>query len=212
MWKSTLCLAFAVLAAGIADEPTGSVSEYLARGEKHFRANEIAKSVRNFEQAIAIEPQIRPQLWQLGISYYYAGEFEKGRKLFESHRLVNPHDVENAAWHFLCAARESGVETARANLIEIDTRRDQRVPMTQVYDLYAGQGTAKAVLEAAAKARTQRAMMYAHLYLGLYFEVSKKPKLARTHMQQSAAAKLTSNYMHDVAKVHLLRRKWQTEK
>lgn len=209
MWKSALCLAYAVLAAGIADEPASSVSGYLARGAQYFRANEIAKSVSNFEQAIALEPQIRPQLWQLGISYYYAGEFEKGRKLFEAHSTVNPHDVENAAWHFLCGAREHNIETARKNLIEIDTRRDRRVPMAEVYDLYAGRGTEKDVLDAATKANTEHAQMYAHLYLGLYYEVAKQPKLARMHLQRSAAAKLTNNYMHDVARVHVLQRKWQ---
>mgnify|MGYP000446850332 CR=1 FL=1 len=41
---------------------------------------------------------------------------EEGRKLFELHRSVNPQDVENAAWHFLCAARVDGLEKARAQL------------------------------------------------------------------------------------------------
>ena len=53
--------------------------------------------------------------------------------------------------------------------------------------------------------------MYAHLYLGLYFEAAGDAKQARSHLQQAADAHVTDNYMHDVAKIHLLQRKWTTE-
>ena len=197
----------------LAADPPQTASDYVRRGMDRFRANNVAGSIEDFKQAAKLEPQSEPHLWQLGISYYYSGDFKPGRELFELHKSVNPHDVENAAWHYLCVARQLDPQAARKALIKIDTTRDTRIPMAQVYRLYAGDGSADAVLKAAEavekSADAERARMYAHLYLGLYYEVHKKAEKAREHMRQSAAAKLKQHYMHDVAKVHLLQRKWK---
>jgi hypothetical protein len=64
------------------------------------------------------------------------------------------------------------------------------------------------VLAAAKKADSERAQMYAHLYLGLYYEVAGNTKQAQLHMKLAAAAKLHNNYMHEVAKIHLRQRDW----
>ena len=175
---------------------------------KRFRNHDLAGSIRAFESASRQEPRIAPQLWQLGISYYYAANFKKGQQLFETHQRVNPHDVENAAWHFLCVAREQGVDRARELLLKLDTRHDRRVPMREVYALYAGEGSTADVLAAADAAATPRAKMYAHLYLGLYFEVLGEPRRARSHIEQAAVQPLDNHYMHDVAQVHLRQRGW----
>jgi len=191
-----------------AEETPKSASEFVRRGMARFSANQIAASIQDFNRAAELEPARAPHLWQRGISQYYAGKFVEGRRQFESHQEVNPHDVENATWHFICVARLEGVEEARKALIEIDTARDTRAPMAEVFQFYAGQGTSEAVLQAAKKADTEQASMYAHLYLGLFYEVAGDQEKARQHIRQSAAAKLHDNYMHDVAKIHLLQRKW----
>ncbi len=198
--------------AALAEEPLDSASDYVSRGMRRFRENQIDESIRDFQRAAELEPRSAPHLWQLGISLYYAGEFEQGRRLFESHQRVNPHDVENAAWHFICMARSENLEAARKSLIEIDTARDVRVPMSEVYAFFAGRGSEVAILEAAKKSGTPRAQMYAHLYLGLYHEAAGKEDRAREHMRKAAAAKLRNHYMHDVAKVHLLQRNWDRSK
>ena len=197
-----------IAASACADEPLESASEYVSRGMQRFRNNKIAESIRDFDQAAKLEPRIASHLWQRGISFYYAGEFEKGRQQFESHKAVNPHDVENATWHFICVARIDGVEAARKSLVKIDTTRDTRVPMSEVYEFYAGRGSENAVIEAAQKADTERARMYAFLYLGLYYEAAGEVDKARAHMRKAAAARLQNHYMHDVAKIHLQQRKW----
>jgi len=175
---------------------------------QRFRENKIADSIHDFDRAAELDPQTAPYLWQRGISDYYAGKFKEGRRQFESHKAVNPDDVENAAWHFLCVARTDGMDAARKALIKIDLTRDSRVPMSEVYQLFAGQGSEAAVLKAAQDAGTEQAGMYAHLYLGLYHEVAGDVEKARGHLRQAAAAKLQKDYMHDVAKIHLLQRKW----
>ncbi len=196
------------LGAG-ADVPLDSARACVTRGMQRFRDNQIEKSIQGFDQAAELEPQSAPHLWQRGISLYYAGRFKDGRKQFEAHKAVNPHDVENATWHFLCVAKMESVETARKSLIKIDTRRDTRVPMAEVYELYAGRGSEAAVIAAAQRDGGERARMYTHLYLGLYCEVKGDEKTARDHLQQAAAAKLGDHYMHDVAKVHLKQREWK---
>ncbi len=201
-------IAMTLVLSACAEESPKSASEFVRRGMTRFSANKITESIQDFDRAAELEPARAPHLWQRGISHYYAGKFVEGRRQFESHKAVNPHDVENATWHFICVARVEGVEKARLALIEIDTTRDTRAPMTEVFQFYAGKSTSEAVLKAAEKADTEQARMYAHLYLGLYYEVAGEKEKARQHMRQSAAAKLRNNYMHDVAKIHLLQRKW----
>jgi lipoprotein NlpI len=192
----------------LADGPPESAAHYVARGMQRFRENKVAQSIRDFDRAADLDPQNAPHLWQRGISDYYAGKFKEGRRQFESHKTVNPDDVENAAWHFLCVARTDGIDAARKALIKIDLTRDPRVPMTEVYQFFAGHGSEAAVLDSAKNSKTEQAQMYAHLYLGLYYEVAGDAEKARRHLREAAAAKLPNDYMHDVAKIHLLQRKW----
>lgn len=180
----------------------------LARGMRHFRENKIAESIRDFDRAAELDPTLAPQLWQRGLSDYYAGKFEEGRRQFELHKTVNPNDVENATWHFVCVARQKGIDAARKGLMQIDLSQDDRVPMAEIYAFYEGRGSEDAVLEAAKKADTPAARMYAHLYLGLYFEAAGDAKKAESHLRQAADARVADNYMHDVAKIHLMQRKW----
>ena len=184
------------------------------RGSTRFKLGQIKESIADFDKFIELETGQMPHHWQRGISYYYAGRFEDGRKQFELHQTVNPNDVENAVWHFLCAARASSVEKARAALIPI--QGDARVPMMQVHALFAGKLKPEEVLQAAAAsnappARLNRQLFYAHLYLGLYFEALGDDQKAREHITQAAGPYQTGDYMGDVARVHLGLR-WPKEK
>ena len=204
-----LCL---VASQSAADDSPASAREFVSRGMQRFQEYDLSGSISDLEQARRMEPRVAPHLWQLGICYYYSGDYQQGRRLFESHQTVNPHDVENAAWHFLCAAREQGFEQARKSLLQLDPQRDQRVPMAEIYDFYRGKIAAKGVLKAAEAARQDSAEMYAHLYLGLYYEVAGDNQLARRHLQQAAAARLDGHYMRDVARVHLRQRRWEADR
>jgi len=184
---------------------------YQRRGVEHFRLGQFKESVADFDVVIQRRPESGPEHWQRGISCYYAGMFAEGRKQFESHQTVNPHDVENAVWHFLCVARGSGIKEARAALIPI--AGDSRVPMKEVHALFASQATPEDVLDAAAKipgpARDSQSRFYAHLYLGLYYEALGDAPHARQHIYQAAGDFTAGHYMGDVARVHarLLRSK-----
>ncbi len=173
------------------------------RGEEHFRSGKIAESIADFDKAIALAPRIAPQHWQRGISLYYANRFADGRKQFELHQTVNPSDVENAVWHFLCVARAEGVDKARAALIPIP--EDTRVPMMQIHALFGGKGAVDDVLK---PARGREALFYAHLYLGLYYEALGNVALAKKHIKLAAHDYSVDHYMGDVARVHEKLRGW----
>ena len=176
----------------------------LELGAARFRNGDMVGSVAAFERVAELESHSRAQLWQLGISQYYARDFEGCADLFELHRTVNPQDVENSVWHFLCVAATRGFDSARMGLIPID--RDGRVPMMEVFALFGGSGTVQEVLEAAEKATGSDGGMgptfYAHLYLGLYYEAAGELAKSREHIAQAVRLKQAGNYMWQVARVH----------
>lgn len=188
--------------AGLKANPKATLI-YQKRGELHFKLGNFAESIADFDKFIEAQPEQSPHHWQRGISLYYAGRFEDGRKQFELHQTVNPYDVENAVWHFLCVARASGVEQARAKLIPIE--RDARIPMMQIHALFAGKAKPEEVMEAAQKgsaAQVDNQVFYAHLYLGLYYEAIGDVKRAREHIFKAATGFKAEHYMGDVARVH----------
>ena len=192
------------LSAALKLEPSTS-QFWQGRGELNFKAGHFKESIADFDRVIAATPAQGPHHWQRGISLYYAGQFADGRKQFESHQTVNPNDVENAAWHFLCAARETSLTNARARLLA--PGKDARIPMQEIYEFYRGSRTAEEVLAVATRAkidiRVRDALFYAHLYLGLYYEVAGEAAQAREHLQKAASDDNADHYMGDVARVHL---------
>lgn len=183
------------------------------RGERRFFEADIAGAIADFDAFLALYPERDPHHWQRGLCYYYAGEYEKGVAQFERHQTVNSEDVENAVWHFLCAVRAPGgsVEAARKALIPIE--RDGRIPMKEVHDLFAGRGTAEAVLEAAREdgdgiltEAERNHLCYAHLYLGLYYEALGEAAKSAAHIRKAAYDFSMDHYMGRTAQVHAKRR------
>jgi len=173
----------------------------LDRAVSDFEGGRIARSAAGFDTLIEVFPSIAPQLWQRGITLYYAGRYNDCREQFELHRTVNPADVENAAWHFLCVARAESAAKARVALLPVGS--DARVPMRQIYDMFRGELTPAQVLEAAGSQAS--AQFYAHLYVALYYEALRDEGQALEHIAAAAADRFASvgGYMHTVAKVHL---------
>src|SRR5687767_16009639 len=166
-----------------------------------FEKGRFAESAAAFDELAKAVPELAPQLWQRGITLYYAGRYDDCRRQFESHRTVNPDDVENAVWHFLCVARAESPEKARAAILPVGP--DSRVPMRQVYEMFRGSLSPDRVLTAAGSRPSGE--FFAHLYVGLYYE-ALRDKRALEHIRMAAAARFADagGYMHTVAKVHLL--------
>ena len=171
------------------------------RAVADFERGRIEQATAGFDQVAEMLPDMAPQLWQRGIALYYAGRYDDCRLMFESHRTVNPNDVENSVWHFLCVARLESPEAARTALLPVG--RDSRVPMREIYEMFGGNLAPVQILTAAGSQLSGQ--FYAHLYLGLYFEAHGQDADALEHIEAAAADRFArvGGYMHMVARVHL---------
>jgi lipoprotein NlpI len=177
---------------------------YNLRGSAHFKAGQIAPSLADFDAFLKLRPEERNGHWRRGISCYYAGRFAEGKKQFEGYENVDRNDVENAVWHFLCAARADGVAKARAAMLKVGT--DRRIPLMEIDALFRGKAKPADVLTAARAGNPppeplKRRLFYAHLYLGLYFDVHGDRKQALEHLTKAADEYRIDHYMGDVARV-----------
>ena len=176
----------------------------MARAVEDFKAGRVEQSAAGFDQLALLIPDQAPELWQRGIAQYYAGRFRDCRDMFIAHRTVNPADVENAAWHFLCVARAESPEAARQQILPVGP--DARIPMREVYQLFIGRATPAQVLASAGS--DPSAQFFGRLYVGLYLEATGDLAKGREHIAIAAQDRYASvgGYMHDVARVHLQRR------
>jgi lipoprotein NlpI len=181
-----------------AENPRG----LLDRAIEDFLSGRVKESVVGFDRVAALVPDVAPQLWQRGIALYYVGRYDDCRKQFESHRTVNPNDVENPAWHFLCVAHAESPQRARALLLPVGP--DQRSPMREIYEMFKGTLSPDAVLKAGGQSLSAR--FFAELYVGLYYEATGNRSAGVAHLKAAAADEFAraGGYMHRVATLHPL--------
>jgi lipoprotein NlpI len=210
MPRFTTALFLASILSATAQQPAKTPDQWMETGVDAFFAARIEDSAIAFDKVIEAVPQAKPQLWQRGLTLYYAKRYQDGREQFETHQTANSNDVENAAWHFLCVARLEGADAARKALIPIEG--DTRVPMKQVHALFAGTGSVEAVLTVAGEGddspRRRNHLCYAHLYLGLYFEALGDDTKAKDHILKAATDYEMDHYMGKTAITHAKVRGW----
>ena len=205
---SAVLIAGALTLSLVHGQAPATAGAMLDAAVEDFYAARITESVAGFDRLAKAYPDVAPELWQRGIALYYAGRYGDCRAQFESHRTVNPADVENAAWHYLCVARATSPAAARKALLPVGA--DPRVPMREVYQMFQGKVTPDAVL-AAAGTTDARARFYALLYVGLYHEAHGDGR-ARQYITEAAADRFAGSvagYMNRVAKVHAQVRGWK---
>jgi dipeptidyl aminopeptidase/acylaminoacyl peptidase len=155
-----------------------------------FRAGKFAESAAEFSRSIEAGggPHDADSCWERGLAFYYAGRFDEARKQFEGYQKVGPLDIENGLWHFLSIAAASGIEPARKQLFSYPDRK--RRPFPALLDLYAGKGSAEAVIAEAKEGLLEgpelhENLFYAHLYLGKYYDAVKEKDKARQHFKDA---------------------------
>lgn len=178
----------------------------LDRAVEDFAAGRLVEAAAGFDEVAALMPRAAPQLWQRGIALYYVGRYQDCREQFESHRFVNPNDVENAGWHFLCVARADSPAAALEALLPVGP--DSRAPMREIYQMFRGERPPAEVLAAGERAAARgraSGLFYAHLYVGLYHEALGNDAEAREHLEAAAGDRFrpAGGYMHMVARVHV---------
>jgi lipoprotein NlpI len=184
------------------EDPTG----YYLRGRERFRQAKIKESVADFDQVVKQSPAREKQLWERGISQYYAGDYARGAKQFELYQTYHDADVENAAWRYLCQAKATDVKTAKRDLLPI--KGDERPVLMDIYAMFKEEKTPSEVISIAEKVNgdetdKKMAMFYAQLYVGIYYEALGEDKKSLEHIRLAAEKYNDDHYMGDVAKVHL---------
>lgn len=172
-------------------------------GDVYLRAGKVDQATKLFNRYVKKEPQELPSLWQRGISLYFSGDHKEAAKQFEVHRTVNPNDVENAAWHFLCVARAKSVEEAKR--LVLPAPGDPRVPMQEVLEMLSN-GDTDAVADRVdavpeKTAARESAQFYGDFYLGLYADALGDQAKALKYMK-SSAKDAPHHYMGDIARVY----------
>jgi lipoprotein NlpI len=167
------------------------------RGLVMFKLGKFNESIADFDEYIRRKPDRKVSHWQRGISYFYAGRYDDGRQQFEGYQDFDSNDVENAVWRFMCMVRKDGIDKARKEMLKIGN--DRRVPMRQVYDLYKGDLKPADVMKAATKGSE---LFYAHLYVGIYYDLLGEKKRAFEHLNAATEKHRIGHYMWDVARVH----------
>lgn len=191
---------------GLAKLEPNSLGAIERLGDAYLKRGRFADAVREYDREIELQPDYLKDHWKRGIALYYVGRYEDGVKVFEAHKTVNPDDVENSAWHYLCNAKVVGRDKARAALIPVGS--DARVPMMEVLKLYGGKAAPEAVL---AEAETQpaggvagtAARFYGNLYLGLWYESEGNPAKAKEHLTATVEKYKNPHFMWSVANAHL---------
>ena len=190
------------LAGKIADSSPNEKYTLVA-ADTMLRCGESKRAVKLFDEHIENRPADKPYLWQRGIALYFLGRYQAGAEQFEIHRKVNPNDVENAAWHFLCLAKKDSPESAKKLLLPAPN--DSRAPMKEVLAMLASGDTdsVKKRMNSFAddKNREKSAKFYGNFYLGLYADALGDKKTAMNHMN-AAAKDAPKNYMGDLARVY----------
>lgn len=175
------------------------------RGRVRMFRGHLTEALADFDAAIARDPREGPRHWRRGIVLYYLGRFDEGAKQFEGYQTVDDSDVENVTWRMLCQAKSVGLAKAREQLLDVGP--DSRVPMAEVYQMFAGRATEEAVDKAATAVagdplRSANAKFYADLYIGLYADATDRLELA----QKRLAEAVKHNEHHDmwhVSRLHL---------
>ncbi len=184
------------LAANAAQDNVRAIFE---QANSDLLAGRFEEAAAGFDTVAARTPDEAPYLWQRGIALYYAGRYQDCREQFELHRTVNPADVENAVWHFMCVARLESPAGARNALLPVG--RDPRSPMPEVYRMFRGELSPDDVLASMTEDLSSR--FYGHLYVGLYHDALGDGDRALEHIRIAAEERFGAGYMPAVARVHL---------
>ncbi|GLC54900.1 hypothetical protein PLESTB_000917900 [Pleodorina starrii] len=189
--------------------PRGDPRSLTRSGMDKFRVNQVEASVEDFDRVIQLAPQMRPYMWQRGLSLYYLGRYAEGAEQFRVDVAVNPNDTEESIWTFLCEAQMVGPDQARKQFLEVG--RDPRPVMRAAYECFrTGEQPDKIMAQVSDNGGHDT--FYGLLYVGLWHEAhcdAAGAQKAITAAVQTPYARLSGDYMASLARVHCQRRGWE---
>lgn len=196
----------------------GAFSE---RGDVRFFLGDFPGALEDYEKTVELNPESENSHWRRGICYYYNEQYEKAALQFENYHSFDNVDRENGIWRFLSQVKAEDREKAKMDLLKYE--KDDREPFPSVYRLFSEEITPDEVLKKIEQTKLSEEMreqreFYAHLYVGLYLDVEKKPKEALEHLEKAAQnpwgkkAGYGPRYMSEVARLHAEKLRKQLKK
>ena len=181
-------------------------------GMERFRRGDVEGSIELFDVAEKNLPQLRPYLWQRGLSYYYADRFQEGSDQFKIDVSVNPLDTEEVVWDIACQLRLTNGDLTRVSKMSLPRgKTDRRRIMATIYSLFRGDGATEHDLLLAGQSGSKSDEFYSLYYLGLYCEAKGETSKAEMYLLQSIKTDYgrgSNDYMTSCAKVHCKLRGW----
>ncbi len=171
---------------------------YIQRGMTYFKLALLIPSLRDFNQAEKLNPQLTPYLWQRGLTYYYFEKYAQGARQFELDLSIQSQDIEETLWHFLCIAQLENIDSAKQSLLPV--KYDSRLIMRQIYQFFAGECNLDKLLTVG-RQEGLMGVFYSNLYAGLYYEAYRNEERSQFHINEAIKHK-SNNYMWFLACVH----------
>lgn len=171
--------------------------------DTYLRTGKVELAAKLFDRYLELRPSEMRGLWQRGIALYFVRDYKRAAKQFEEHRIVNPNDVENAAWHFLCVAKAESFE--KAHELILPAPNDPRIPLEEIHQMLTTGNTDLveqriSQTPADSNARSE-AKFYGDFYLGLYADARGDKEKALQFLRRTAKA-APHHYMGDIARVY----------
>jgi lipoprotein NlpI len=192
--------------------PPPRASIMVKEGMESFRKGDVAESLDRFNSAIEQVPEMKPYLWQRGLSLYYTDSFSECANQFKIDVQANPRDTEESLWNKICRARELERDVNEGqkfvNLQLLDTQgEDPRPVMSVVRKMFQGEMSPEKVLEFGENSGIGSSeYFYGLLYISLYYEAHGATAQSLQYMMKAVASPYageSNDYMVSLAKVHL---------
>jgi lipoprotein NlpI len=167
-------------------KPPTTVAQYSRRGDLYVFLSKFDEAVADYEKMNELDPTQDEKNWRLGIAYYLSGDFQKAVQQFEKYHKTDGTDRETGLWHFMANAGIDGVVPAQGRMLKYEKK--DRDPFPQLYELYGGATNAEEffrTLYDAGLSNKPEVMFFAHLYAGIFEELSEHAEPAAKYLRMA---------------------------
>lgn len=171
---------------------------YINRGMLYFKLGRLVDSLKDFNKAEELNPQLTPYLWQRGLTYYYLDKYAKAARQFELNLSIQSQQIESTLWFFLSIAQLEDFTSARDCLLTV--RDDIRPYMRQIYEVFAGKHDVEALTNLNGNCNRYH-LFYVNFYAGLYYEAQRDKEKSAALVSRAISYQI-DDYMWYVAFVH----------
>ncbi|WP_419189552.1 tetratricopeptide repeat protein [Stieleria marina] len=179
--------------------PRANTTDWTMLGDAQLRIGKTKESIKSFEKAIQLKPNMAKFLWQYGIALYLDGQYDKARTQFETvHKLLR-NSGKISTWHFLCSAKATDADQARKSILPAS--KHSKVILEKVFQrLHTSDDSI--VLDQIKSSGDAAEKLAGNLYLGMIADAEGRTDDAIRYMR-IAASSTEIGYTADTARIYL---------